>query len=287
MTASHAASDGTGIDLHAHSTASDGLLSADALVDLAVSNNVAVLALTDHDTVDGLAAASARARAVGIELIPGVELSTRVDEGEVHVLGYYVDRFSPHLGTELARFRQARADRAATMVERLSKVGAPVDLRRVHELAGGATIGRPHVARALIEAGHARSVDDAFSRFLVRGRPGYVERYRLTPAAAVDLLRRTGAVPVLAHPHSAANVEALLPELLAAGLCGLECYYGDYDEDRRVRWLKLAERHQLIPTGGTDFHGGSAPHRRPLGSVSVPQSSVEALRGARSSALRT
>lgn len=270
-----------GVDLHTHSTASDGLLSPAAVVELASERHVTVLSLTDHDTTDGLREAAARAMELRIEFIPGVEFSTRVDEGEVHILGYFVDETNAELAHELAKFRQAREDRAATMVQRLRDAGAPIELPRVHELAGGATIGRPHIARALIEAGHARGIDDAFARFLVRGRPGYVERYRLAPPEAVALLRRTGAVPVLAHPHSVADLAALLPELVAAGLRGLECYYGDYDGPRRTRWLEVARRHGLIPTGGTDFHGGSAMHRRPLGSVDVPLSSVASLRASR------
>lgn len=278
MTATGPAPTTGGVDLHTHSTASDGLLSPTELVELAAERNVTVLALTDHDTIAGLPEAAARALELRIEFIPGVEFSTRVDEGEVHVLGYFVDESSAELAQELTKFRQAREDRAATMVQRLSDAGAPIELARVHELAGGATIGRPHIARALIEAGHARGIDDAFARFLVRGRPGYVERYRLSPPAAVALLHRTGAVPVLAHPHSVAGFAALLPELMAAGLRGLECYYGDYDGPRRARWLEVARHHGLIPTGGTDFHGGSAMHRRPLGSVEVPLASVAALR---------
>lgn len=269
------------IDLHTHSTASDGALNPRALVDLAVEQKLSVLALTDHDSTAGVAEAATRAAVSGLEFIAGVELSTRVVEGEVHILGYYVDPENRELGDELTRFRQAREERAATMVERLGEIGAAIDLARVHELAAGGTIGRPHVARALIEAGHARSVDDAFARFLVRGRAGYVERYRLRPAEAVALLRRSGAVPVLAHPHSVAELNQLLPELVRAGLRGLECYYGDYEDTRRDRLLSTAARFQLIPTGGTDFHGGAALHRRPLGSVRVPPASVAALRATR------
>lgn len=283
MTATGPAPSARGVDLHTHSTASDGLLSPGALVELAAERNVAILALTDHDTTAGLSEAASRATELRIEFIPGVEFSTRVDEGEVHILGYFVDESSEELGRELTKFRQAREERAATMVQRLRDTGAPIGLARVYELAGGATIGRPHIARALIEAGHARGIDDAFSRFLVRGRPGYVERYRLSPPGAVTLLHRTGAVPVLAHPHSVADVAALLPELIAAGLRGLECYYGDYDGPRRARWLEVARSHGLIPTGGTDFHGGSAMHRRPLGSVEVPLTTVAALYASRAS----
>lgn len=265
------------IDLHTHSTASDGMLAPARLVELAVERGLRVLALTDHDTVAGVAEASAAAEAASLRFIPGVELSTHVEAGEVHMLGYFIDPANPTLLDALARFREAREGRAEAMVARLSAAGAPIRLERVLELAAGGSIGRPHVARALVEAGHAASVGDAFDRWLVRGRPGYVERFKLTPVDAVRLIREVGGVPVLAHPHSADDLPGLLPELLEAGLAGIECYYGDYDDYRREEYLRLARRHDLVPTGGTDFHGTGVAHRRPLGGVYVPPECVEAL----------
>ncbi|MFN8540298.1 MAG: PHP domain-containing protein [Thermomicrobiales bacterium] len=200
------------VDLHTHSTASDGMLAPARLVALAVERGLRVLALTDHDTVGGVPEASAAAAATTtLRFIPGVELSTHVDAGEVHMLGYFIDPANQTLIDSLARFREAREGRAEGMVERLSAAGAPIRLERVLELAAGGSIGRPHVARALVEAGHAQSVGDAFDRWLVRGRPGYVERFKLTPADAVRLIREVGGVPVLAHPHSADDLPGLLP----------------------------------------------------------------------------
>jgi predicted metal-dependent phosphoesterase TrpH len=264
------------VDLHTHSTASDGVLAPAQLVTLAVARGLRVLGLTDHDTVAGLAEATAAANAAGLQLVPGIELSTHVTAGEAHVLGYYVDPAHPALADALTRFRDARADRARTMVERLAAAGAQVDYARVQELAGGA-IGRPHVARALVEAGHATSINDAFERYLVRGRPGYVERYRLTPPEAVRLIRAAGGVAVLAHPYSVADLATTLPELLAAGLGGLECYYGDYDDTQCQTLLALATQHNLVPTGGTDFHGPGLAHQRPLGGTDVPPEVVAQL----------
>jgi 3',5'-nucleoside bisphosphate phosphatase len=270
------------VDLHTHSTASDGMLAPARLVALAVERGLRVLALTDHDTVAGVPEAStAAAAAANLRFIPGVELSTYVEAGEVHMLGYFIDPANPTLIDALARFREAREGRAEGMVERLSAAGAPIRLERVLELAAGGSIGRPHVARALVEAGHALSIGDAFDRWLVRGRPGYVERFKLTPADAVRLIREVGGVPVLAHPHSADDLSGLLPDLLDAGLVGLECYYGDYDDYRRAEYLKLARRHNLVPTGGTDFHGTGVAHRRPLGGTYVPPECVEALEARR------
>lgn len=268
------------VDLHTHSTASDGVLAPAALVELAGARGLRVLALTDHDTTAGVAEATAAARARGLRLIPGVELSTHVEVGEVHVLGYFVDPAHPGLAAALARFRDAREGRARQIVERLGAAGVPIRYERVLRFAGEGAIGRPHIARALIEAGHAVSISDAFDRYLARGRPGYVERYRLTPPEAVRLIRTAGGVPVLAHPHSADNLEALLPALVATGLGGLECYYGDYDDLRKQELLALARRYDLVPTGGTDFHGPGI-HQRPLGGTPVPLESVAALEARR------
>lgn len=265
------------LDLHTHSTASDGLLSPAQLVALAVERGLQALALTDHDTIAGILEASAAAQAAALRFIPGMELSTHVAAGEVHMLGYFIDPTDPTLRDALAQFRAARAGRAETMVERLSAAGAPITLARVHAFAGGGSIGRPHVARALIEAGHATSLNEAFERWLVRGRPGYVERFRLTPPEAIRLIRAARGVPVLAHPHSVDDLPKLLPELLTAGLAGLECYYGDYDEPRKREYLALARRHGLVPTGGTDYHGGTGAHRRPLGSAHIPATCVDDL----------
>lgn len=264
------------LDLHTHSTASDGVLTPTQLIALAAERGLATLALTDHDTVGGVAEAASAATAAGINFIPGVELSTHVESGEVHVLGYFIDPTSTELLAALEQFRAARADRAATIVERLAAAGAPVHLERVQELASG-TIGRPHVARALVEAGHATSIGDAFERWLVRGRPGYVERYRLVPTAAVRLILTAGGVPVLAHPHSADHLEQLVTDLVAAGLAGIECYYGDYDDHRKQQYLKLAQQYNLVPSGGTDFHGTGLAHRRPLGGTWLPRDTPAAL----------
>jgi predicted metal-dependent phosphoesterase TrpH len=265
------------LDLHTHSTASDGLLTPAQLVALAAERGLRTLALTDHDTVAGIPEASAAASAAALRFVPGVELSTHVESGEVHMLGYFIDTADPALREALTGFRAARAGRAEGMVARLGAAGAPIALDRVHAFAGGGSIGRPHVARALVEAGHAASINEAFERWLVRGRPGYVERFRLTPPDAIRLIRASGGVPVLAHPHSVDDLPGLLPRLLEAGLAGLECYYGDYDEPRKRDYLALAKRHGLVATGGTDYHGGSGAHRRPLGSIYIPPRCVDDL----------
>ena len=269
------------VDLHAHTTASDGALTPPRLVALAVARGLRVLGLTDHDTVAGVEEALGAATGTGLRVIPGVELSAHVEAGEVHVLGYFLDPRAPALLDALARLRAARGDRARQMVAQLARAGAPVTHEQVLAIAGEGAIGRPHVARALVQAGHAASIDDAFERYLVRGRPGYVERYRLSPAAAVQLVRGAGGAPVLAHPHTVADLPALLPELVAAGLAGLECYYGDYDEPTTRDLLAEAARYDLVPTGGTDFHGLGMSHGRDLGATPVPNECVAQLEARR------
>lgn len=208
--------------------------------------------------------------------MPGVELSTDVPTGEIHVLGYFVDLDAGPLQERLAELREGRLRRGERIVEKLSAAGFSVVLARVLELAGDGAVGRPHVARALVEAGHAASIDDAFDRFLVRGQPGYVERLRFTPAEAVRTILAAGGVPVLAHPFHGVEatadverpVEARIEELVAAGLRGIEVYYDGYDDGAVRALLRLADRHGLIATGGSDFHG---PGRAALGSVPMPE----------------
>lgn len=268
------------MDLHSHTNASDGELSPEELVALARDRGLAVLALTDHDTTAGIERALAAAAQAGdIELVPGVELSTDIPGHEIHVLGYYVDWHDPHFLEMIKKFREGRIGRAEKMVAKLAELGAPVSFTRVQEIAGDAAIGRPHVAQALLEAGHVATTREAFDLFLANDKPAYVEHYSLTPAEAVKLILRAGGVPVLAHPLS---VEQYVPDLVKAGLLGLECYYPEYDEHKRRELLDLAKRFGLIATGGSDFHGlDKMGHMSGLGEVDVPWEVVERLKKAR------
>ena len=212
-----------GVDLHTHSTYSDGLLSPAALVEEAAARGVRFLALTDHDTVAGIAEARAAGGRHGVEVIPGVELSAALAPGaEVHLLGYCVDVTDAALLAGLAAYARAREERMERMVDRLRRVGAPVDPDRVRVIAGHGTVGRPHLARALVEAGHAADVADAFARYVGSGRPAFVPRPRVDPRDAIALVRAAGGVPVLAHPYSAGGVESVLDRLVPAGLAGME-----------------------------------------------------------------
>jgi len=264
------------IDLHTHTTASDGLLAPEALVALAHDAGVGVLAVADHDSTDGVDAAAAAGRRVGMEVIPAVEINTDVDESEVHVLGYYVDHHLPWFQEFLSRLRDGRVNRAAKMVEKLNGLGIPLDFARVRALASGA-VGRPHVARALVEAGAVASADEAFEKYIGRNGPAYVERLKISPQEAVEVILKAGGIPVLAHPGWGVKDE-MIPPLADAGLEGLEVYYPDHTPAVVTRYLEIARRHGLLVTGGTDFHGGGLATKVPPGSQYVPEECVARLR---------
>ena len=261
----------TTLDLHTHSTASDGLHTPAELVALAHQVGLTTIALTDHDTTNGLAEAQAAGATLAVTVIPGIEINTYLPQGggEAHVLGYYLDTANPDLQAFLRFLRDARVKRGERMVALLREQGYDITWERVRELAHG-TVGRPHVALALMEKGYADSISDAFNRYISPGRPAYVPRFKMAPEDAVRMLRSVRGVSVLAHPMRLYGLEDdLLPRLMEAGLLGLECYYGDYDEPTVEHLLALAEQHGLIATGGTDYHGPGV-HPTPLGGRYVP-----------------
>jgi len=266
-------------DLHTHSTYSDGVLTPKQLVDYAYSRGVRILALTDHDITDGIPEALEAARAYpDMLLIPGIEMSTDVPGNEVHVLGYFIDWQDAEFQRVLARLRDSRVDRARRMVERLAELGVPVSWERVRELASEGAVGRPHIAQALVEAGHVSSVNEAFELYLGRNRPAYVEREKMTPAEVVQLLRKVGGLAVLAHPRELeGQLDGLLPELKAAGLVGMEVYYQDYTPEEIQRLLAWARRFDLLPLGGSDYHGLGGPQQREPGDIPLPDEPVQQL----------
>jgi predicted metal-dependent phosphoesterase TrpH len=267
------------IDLHTHSTASDGLYTPAELVQKAYEAHLRTIGLADHDTVSGLPEAIEAGERLGVEVVPAVEINTDLPErrGEAHVLGYFVEYRQAEFLESLRVLREARRVRGERMVEKLRRQGVSISWDRVRELAAG-SVGRPHIARALIEAGYADDVSDAFVRWIGPGRPGYVPRYKLTPDNAVRLIRSAYGVPVLAHPAQIDALSEVVAALLPAGMQGLECYYGDYDDRTVDRLLALADTYHLIPTGGSDYHGPNM-HPTPLGGhYFLPQSSLDRLR---------
>jgi len=266
------------VDLHTHTVASDGVLTPATLVAVAAGAGVGVLSVCDHDTTNGVEAAIASGPAHGVEVWPGVELSCDTDAGEVHMLGYFIDHRSQWLQSLLAKLREGRTRRAEHMLDLLAAVGIQVPFARVQTLADGGAIGRPHVARALVEAGHARTINDAFDRYLGRHAPAYVGRMKVTPAHAVEIIRAAGGLAVLAHPGWGVPDDSI-PPLVEAGVEGIEVYYPEHTPAQTEHYAMLAREYRLLPTGGTDFHGGEAAIRGP-GSQYVPDDVVPALRAA-------
>jgi 3',5'-nucleoside bisphosphate phosphatase len=270
------------VDLHLHSLESDGRLTPTELVELAARNGVGRMALTDHDTTSGVAEAIAAGRRLGVEVIPGIELSADAQGGDVHMLGLFLEYEDAEFQRQVAWLREGRVGRAMQMVERLAELGAPIAWERVKQLAGEASVGRPHVAQALLEAGHVRTIPEAFDRFLRNGGPAYVERERFDAAASVALLHAVGGLAVLAHPIVPdRSVEGLIPELVAAGLDGVECYYQGYGAETVERLVSQTRAHGLVPTGGSDYHGfpmsGMTAATNEPGSVYVPAEIVDEL----------
>ncbi len=266
------------VDLHIHSSASDGRLSPEEVVRESARRGLAVIAITDHDAISGLAPALAAAEAFpGLRVVPGVELSTDADQGEVHILGYFIDYNDGELVARLERMRNSRLERAQAMIAKLRDLGVNIDWPRVQEIAGKGSVGRPHLAQAMLEKGYIGSLKEAFSSYIGRGGPAYVERRKLTPAAAVELILRVKGLPVLAHPLTVSHPEALVIKLKAVGLVGIEAYYTDYNADDVGKLLMLAERYNLVATGGSDYHGLDTEIEVMIGGVQVPLSAAERL----------
>jgi predicted metal-dependent phosphoesterase TrpH len=269
----------TRVDLHLHSTASDGQYSPTRVVQLALERQVGVISLTDHDTLSGVQEALDAARASGgVTVIPGVEISTDVPgKYEIHMLGYYVDIDHAPLQEQLSVMSESRLNRARKIWERLGQMGCVVSWERVLGLAGDGVVGRPHIAQVLVEAGYAASVQEAFQRYIGRNARAYVPRPKLLPQEAIELILEAGGVPVLAHPS---YVVEHIPSLVRAGLAGLEAYYGSYSETEQQFLARLARKHSLIATGGSDYHGPLVLDSADIGGVDVPWSAVEELESA-------
>lgn len=265
-------------DFHCHSTASDGILTPTQLVDLAARRRLQVMALTDHDSMEGVPEARvAAARHPGFHLIPGVEMGTDIPGAEVHVLGYFLNPANHDLQATLARLRKSRVGRGQAMVEKLRAMGYDVQWERVQEIAGDGAVGRPHVAQALLEKGLVGSVSEAFDRLIGRNGPAYAEREKMTPAEAVAAIVGFGGVAALAHPRDLENLDGLLAELKAAGLAAMEVFYQDYDDQTIERLRQAAHRFDLLPVGGSDYHGLYGERERLPGDIPLPDWAADAL----------
>ncbi len=254
------------IDLHTHSTASDGTLTPEELVDLAAEKGLRAIALTDHDTIGGIPAALERGNHRRLLVIPGVELGARWNGGgQMHILGYYIDHQHPFLLDRLSWLRARRRERAEKIVSQLHEIGVPISPDRVFQLAGIGSVGRPHIARVLLEAGYVQTVSEAFDRFLKAGAPGFVEKIQFTSREAIELICSSGGVAVLAHPATlrlspdGPALRDCLEKLISEGLRGIEVYWSKHDKSEISYYEQLATRYALIITGGSDFHGSNKP----------------------------
>jgi len=266
------------VDLHLHTTVSDGRFSPQQIVAKAAGLGVNTIAVTDHDTTNGIAPAiEAAGEFPQLRVIPGVEISTHAPGSEVHLLGYFINPDHPGLKTALAELRDSRLARAQAMILKLNELGVNISWQYVKGIAGDSTVGRPHIARAMLEKGYIESFNDAFNGYIEQGGPAYVERHKITPAQAVSLVLEAGGLPVLAHPFTVEHPEKLIAELKAKGLAGIEVYYNSYSAEKRSILAQLAEKYGLIATGGSDYHGIDESTETMLGDADVPQQAAEDL----------
>ncbi|GGG13039.1 PHP domain-containing protein [Paenibacillus abyssi] len=262
-------------DLHTHTTASDGTRSPADVVRLAASSGLAAVAITDHDTMAGVAEAIEEGSRIGIQVVPGVEISASANGKDIHVLGYYPDWHNEVWLERLQQLRQGRALRNERIIGKLSQLGITITLEEVYAAAGKTgsddeTVGRPHIAAVLVDKGIALSVSEAFDTLLGSGKPGFVSVPRITPFEAVDWIREAGGTSIIAHPGLYGEDE-LVEELIRYGIGGVEVYHSDHSKQEEERYLKLARRYQVIETGGSDYHGerGGVVYHGGIGSRSV------------------
>jgi 3',5'-nucleoside bisphosphate phosphatase len=264
------------IDLHLHTTASDGTDSPSELVAACKAAGLTTIAVTDHDTTAGIEGSGAAARAAGLAFVPGIEITAAWRERDVHVLGYFVDHRSARLEAFLTEQREDRIRRARDIAERLAALGAPIDMEGLIARTKGRPVLRPHIAEALVAAGHVADEQAAFDRFIAEGRPAFIPRDGATPADVVRVIREAGGLSSLAHP-GITREDALIPGMVAAGLDAIEVFHADHTDDDVARYRHWAATLGLTVTGGSDYHGARSHHTHGFGIVGLPEADFEAL----------
>ena len=269
------------IDLHLHTLASDGRLTPTELIQLVVKQGLKTVSITDHDSTEGLAEAYEAAKEFPyLRIIPGIEMSADLPGNEVHVLGYFLDYHDVEFQATLTEFRRGRVDRAQIMVEKLDALGMHVEWEQVQRFAGDGSVGRPHIALALVEAGYFEEPKEAFEEYLGNDGLAYYDRPKLNPIESVEMIKRVGGVPVLAHPTFMNDMENGIIELMKVGLVGMEVYYAQYDDDTVRHLARLAKEYDLIPCGGSDYHGlGNSGEPLP-GTLGPPDETINLLEDA-------
>lgn len=266
-------------DLHIHTSASDGCLSPAEVVNVAKDLGLDAVAITDHDTMEGVPEALQEGESLGLEVIPGVELSADYHGQEVHILGYYADYGCREFSRLLSKLRENRRHRVTKMVKKLNGMGLSLEVEEVMGLAGGKAVGRPHVAHALTQKGYAQDIKDAFDRYIGYQAPAYVARCRISPGKVITEVLNARGIPVLAHP-GILKKDDIIPGLVEKGLLGLEVYHPGHSEGDIRRYLEMVSRYKLLVTGGSDCHGVDRMSGSEIGSVTLPMYHVEKLRGA-------
>ena len=267
-------------DLHLHTNFSDGTWTPEELVLHAQKSGLACIAVTDHDTVEACERASAACAAVNMEFIPGTELTAEHEDTELHVLGYFLDTHNEKLLAEIAKFQIVRQSRIHEMVARINELGVPLKAESVFALANCKSPGRPHVARAMAKAGFVKNLDEAFERFLKKGRPAWVPKSKISALEAVELVHQAGGLAVMAHP-GLNKTDSIIPALVAAGLDGIECFHTKHSTAMSERYLEIADKYNLLVTGGSDCHGFSKG--KPLiGTVKLPYEHIQKMKEHRS-----
>lgn len=272
------------IDLHVHTTASDGTLTPSQAVHLAKKRQLKAIAITDHDTVDGVKEALEQGKRLSIEVIPGVEISANAKTGSLHLLGYFVETERGILKEKLERLKQARSERNPRIADRLNDLGVHITYEEAVRASGGGQVGRPHFAQVLVNRGYVRSISEAFDRYLAQGAPAYVRKFRFEVKEAMDIVLEAGGVPVLAHPFTMNcapdELETRVTELVQDGLKGIEVFYPDHTGEQTVQYQRLADKLGLVKTGGSDFHGALI-EKAELGiigkGISLPYATVKEL----------
>lgn len=265
-------------DLHLHSHYSDGTFAPEEIATRAKQQSLGAISLTDHDTVEGCAAVAAACDKAGIEFVVGTELTSEHNDHELHILAYFVDPNNERLLREIAKFQIVRQERIREMVARINALGVPLKAEDVFALANCKSPGRPHVARTLVRHGQCRTLDEAFERFLKKGRPAWVPKSKMSAVEAIELIHHAGGLAVMAHPGLNRTDESI-PDLVAAGLDGIECFHTKHPAATSQHYLGMANKHSLLVTGGSDCHGLSKG--KPLiGTVRLPREHFDKLKAA-------
>jgi hypothetical protein len=277
------------VDLHLHTTASDGVMSPSEIVRYAKAKGLQAIAITDHDTIEGLEEGLLEGERIGFEVIPGVEISAEYSPGSMHLLGFFIDNHHPLLNERLKYLQKAREERNPKIVEKLNRLGIEITYEEVLRASGGGQVGRPHFAQVLLEKNYVKNFQDAFDRFLKKGAPAYVDKFRFTAREALHFINGAKGVGVLAHPNTLntngySELENLVLRLMEDGLKGIEVFYPEHSALEVSQYKTLAQRYGLLVTGGTDYHGiekNGLDIGVGRGEMKLPYSMVEGLKAAR------